>query len=366
MTAQHGPIPPTTLNWLDRLPRDRPVAMLLRHAARGPLAESDPGARLPLTADGQRCALALGRQLGHRLRAAHASPFLRTMQTAARLLEGAGRPQAVLPDTLLGDPGVYMLDQRAGPLWGDLGHEAMLNRLVEDLPPLPGCAAADPAARFLVHHMLAASRGEPGITAFSTHDSVVTVTAARMLQTPLRRVDWPQFLEAAFFWEEAGAVQVAYRDRRGARAAPLVGPTDDDGVHFARREVAATLGLDCPARFFLAGGAFKTLLTGQPARTLDLWAPSERDRTLVHARLLGRGARPLPPLAQGEGFRLGGRDVTLHFRTQPDGLEALLASFEPGILAMGAEHCPLDQWRAAVPVEGRQTTRLEDPAKEQR
>lgn len=43
---------------------------------------------------------------------------------------------------------------------------------------LPGMAAPEPAARFLVHYMLAAAK-EPGVHLFVTHDSLVTATAAR-------------------------------------------------------------------------------------------------------------------------------------------------------------------------------------------
>lgn len=50
-----------------------------------------------------------------------------------------------------------------------------------------------------------------------------------------------------------------------------------DVIEFARREVARTVGLGSGARFFLAGGAFKSLLTGRPPRDLDLWAPSVED-----------------------------------------------------------------------------------------
>jgi broad specificity phosphatase PhoE len=341
-------IPASTLRWLDEVPSDRPVAMLVRHSVRGPLAEGDAGYHMPLTEDGHALALALGARLRGRLRAAHASPLLRTMQTATRLLEGAGLDATVTPDTLLGDPGVFMLDRRAGPYWRDLGHEGMMTHLVEDRPPLPGCAAADPAARFLVHHMLASAGGQPGVYAYSTHDSLVTATAARLLQVPLTREDWPLYLEAAFFWEEYGAIQVAYRDRRGARSGPAVGLTEADVVELARRELAATLGPECDARFFLAGGAFKTLLTGRPPRDLDLWATSPADRDRLKAALLARGAEPLPERAYTEGFRVGDRVVELPFSTESLTLEERLLRFDIGLSAVGVEHMPGERWRAVV------------------
>lgn len=341
-------IPPSTLRLLDDVPTDRPVALLIRHSVRGPLAEGDAGYHVPLTSDGHRLAHDLGARLRGRLRAAHASPLRRTMQTAKGLLKGAGLDTPASPDTLLGDPGVFMLDERAGPYWRDLGHEGMMTHLVEDRPPLPGCAAADPAARFLVHHMLASAHGVPGIYAFVTHDSLVTATAARLLQVPLGREDWPRYLEAAFFWESDGQVQTAYRDQRGARPAPIVGLTEADVLSLARREVAATIGPNCPARFFLAGGAFKTLLTGRPPRDLDLWAASAEDRVILEERLLERGAKRLPEQPYTQGFRLGDRLIELPLHTDCDTLEERLSRFDLALSAIGAEHLPDDHWRALI------------------
>ena len=42
-------IPPSTLRWVDRIPRDRPVAMLIRHSVRSALPEGDAAYRLPIT-----------------------------------------------------------------------------------------------------------------------------------------------------------------------------------------------------------------------------------------------------------------------------------------------------------------------------
>jgi broad specificity phosphatase PhoE len=347
---RRGPwvVPASTLRWLAEVPTDRPVAMLIRHSVRGHLDEGDAGYAMPLTEEGHALTLDLGAHLTGRLRGAHASPLLRTMQTAERLLEGAGLPADARPDTLLGDPGVFMLDHRAGPYWRTLGHERMMTHLVEGRPPLPGCASAHESARFLVHHMLAHAGDGPGITAYATHDSVVSATVARMLETPLTRADWPLYLDAAFFWIEDGAVQVAYQGRRGSTPAPLVSLQERDLIAFARREIAATIGLDCPARFFLAGGAFKTLLTGRAPRDLDLFCPSPEDRAAVEARLTERGALRLPAQPYTQGYTINGRLVELPQNTAPATLEQRLSRFDLSLSAVGVEHLPCDEWRAVL------------------
>jgi hypothetical protein len=130
--------------------------------------------------------------------------------------------------------------------------------------------------------------------------------------------------------------------------APLVALTEGNAVALARREVAATFGLDCPARFFLAGGAFKTLLTGKPPRDLDIWAASAADRQVLEARLVARGAERLPEQPYTQGFRLNGRVIELPLHTEPNVLENRLARFDIALSAVGVEHTPTDEWRAVI------------------
>lgn len=348
MTDIHWVVPSSTCTWLDKIPSERPVAMLVRHSVRGPLPPADAGYSVPITDVGHRLAVELGRKLRGRLRRVHASPMRRTMQTAERIAEGAERETAVEIDRMLGDPGAFALDSRASATWAELGHEEVMRHLVYGDDVLPGCADAEAAARALVQHMLAKSDGPPGVHAFVTHDSIVTATAARLLGEALTKQDWPWYLEAAFFWEEGGAVHVGYRERYRAVPAPLVTLTERDVVALARREIAATLGLDCPARFFVAGGVFKTLLTGRPPRDLDLWAASPSDREVVVAHFVARGARALPEQRYTQGFQLNGRVIELSLQTQPGVLEERLARCDLALSAVGVEHTPTDRWRAVI------------------
>lgn len=343
-------VPPSVLRWLGEAPADRPVALLLRHSVRPPLDPGDAGYALPITEVGVRLATDLGRRLGARLRTLRASPLLRCVQTAEALRAGAARELHITEDRLLGDPGAFVHDDRlAWPNWQARGHEGVMAHLVREDDALPGMAAPDAAARFLVQHMLAVADGAPGVHVFVTHDSLVTATAARLLREPLGRDVWPWYLEGALFWRDGDRLHIAYRDARRARAAgSLCGLTEGDVIELARREVGAVLGLACDARFFLAGGAFKTLLTGRAPRDLDLWAPSAGDRAKLINALEGRGARRLASTAFADVFEAAGRVVEVPLRAEPDTLEARLDRFDLALSAVGAEHLPGDRWRAAV------------------
>jgi len=272
------------------------------------------------------------------------------VQTVEGLLHGAGLPIEVKSDRLLGDPGVFVLDgRRAAINWSTMGHEAVMSHLVRDEAPLPGMAAPCAAARFLVQHMLAAMNGTPGLHVFVTHDSLVAPTAAQFLRAPLGKEDWPWYLEAAFFWRDTSGVQVRYRERVGVSTSPSVcGLDHEDVVEFARREVAQTIGLGCSARFFLAGGAFKTLLHGLPTRDLDLWAPSAADRAALVDTILARGGRLAERRTYSDAFAVGGRIVDLPDKTEPSTLAERLQRFDIGLSAIGVEYLPDDQWRPLV------------------
>ena len=205
--------------------------------------------------------------------------------------------------------------------------------------PLPGMASPDAAARYLVKHMLAAAT-EPGYHIFVTHDSLVTATAARLLGVPLRKPSWPKYLEAAFFWNDGTDVCSAYQDLLHARPGALCSLTDLDVLEFARRELMAIIGADCPARVFLAGGAFKSLLTGKRARDFDLWAPSAEDRAALIDLLMARGAQPLEPRRYSDAFALSDRVIEVAHKVVPSTLEGRLGQFDLALSAVGVEHCP--------------------------
>ncbi len=97
---------------------------------------------------------------------------------------------------------------------------------------------------------------------------------------------------------------------------------------FAEGELRPLLGPSFP-RFFLAGGAFKTLLHRRPPRDLDLWAETPDDRERLVASLLARGARPLPPAPGADRFLAGERLVEVSFQIEP--MEARLARFDLGL-----------------------------------
>ena len=113
-------------------------------------------------------------------------------------------------------------------------------------------------------------------------------------------------------------------------------------------EIAQTVGLNSDARFFLAGGAFKSVITGNATRDLDIWAPSKEDRHRLIRALESRGAKRLGDRPFAEAFSIAGRVVEIPIKTEPSTLEARLARFDIALSAVGVEHRPNDQWSAII------------------
>lgn len=125
-------------------------------------------------------------------------------------------------------------------------------------------------------------------------------------------------------------------------------PSEAAVVDFARRCLAPLLGAEPAPRFFLAGGAFKSMLHGRAPRDLDLWPATVPDRQALAARLVRRGARlhrDNPPYQTSYTF--AGRLVEVAHDSSADTLEARLERFDLGLSAIGVEH-RAGTWRGAI------------------
>jgi broad specificity phosphatase PhoE len=207
-------IPSSLLEGLERLPADRPVALLLRHAERKPILPGNVGHETPLTQWGAMCSYELGVHLRSRLKTLRTSPLLRCVQTAEGIYKGAEVDLEIQNDRLLGDPGIFVEDpQVAWTNWQNLGNEGVMRHMATADHALPGMAHPDRAARKLIRHMLAVAGQQPGVHAFITHDVLLSATTARILGIGVHE-QWPQYLEGAYFWCDQSLLVVFFRLRK--------------------------------------------------------------------------------------------------------------------------------------------------------
>jgi hypothetical protein len=117
-------------------------------------------------------------------------------------------------------------------------------------------------------------------------------------------------------------------------------------VGFARACLEPVLGGSPRGWFFLAGGAFKSLLHGRPPWDLDLWPATAEDRDILSEELTRRGAMRVsdhPPYQTT--FILGEHTLELAYDVSPRSLEERLARSDLALSAVGVEHRQ-GQWRA--------------------
>ena len=119
-------------------------------------------------------------------------------------------------------------------------------------------------------------------------------------------------------------------------------------VGFAQRCLEPILGNQPEGWFFLAGGAFKSLLHGRPPRDLDLWPATPADRRRLAAQLARRGAllgRANPPYQTS--YTLSGQLIELAHDTSVAGLPDWMRRCDLALSAIGVEHRD-GEWRGAI------------------
>ncbi|MFM7200234.1 MAG: SixA phosphatase family protein [Myxococcota bacterium] len=186
---------------LTRAPSTVPIVVLMRHAAREPMATGLPDADLPLTEQGRQSAHALGGRLAPHLHSIRSSPIRRCRETASELLAGAGLALECPSDTLLGDPGVFIRDAvQAWPTFTTYSMSELIDALLVPGRRLPGMEEGEVAVTRLLNHLFALSRGSRGLHLAITHDYLVTVTALQVLGLTPHPSRYADFLEPLALW----------------------------------------------------------------------------------------------------------------------------------------------------------------------
>lgn len=211
MSAEYSRFSDAFFAKLDSLDTQNSVAVLIRHADRGALSKEDVGYSMPITEKGKQRAYEFGKKLGGRLSSLHTSPLARCIQTAEAIKSGALVDAPLVFDTMLGDPGVYVMDgQAAWPTWQEMGGVEVVEHLVTSDAQLLGMAEPNAAAEHLISHMESIAAATIGVHVFVTHDAIIATTAAKIFNSSSKHL-WPCFLEGAIFWFE-DLITIDYRD----------------------------------------------------------------------------------------------------------------------------------------------------------
>jgi broad specificity phosphatase PhoE len=187
------------------------VALQLRHAERPKLDPNDPsfGDILPITAEGVRTSLELGRRLSQFKDVVRfvSSPLRRTQMTASAVAEGMEAQVIEIPtDELLGNGSFYYTDPEK--VLEVMNAREFFSACTEYYTKgiLPGFAplgeAADACERWLLERL------DRQLLVATTHDVYIAAfLAARGVVESFSRDNWPRFLDGAAIIVEPGGAR---------------------------------------------------------------------------------------------------------------------------------------------------------------
>ena len=189
-------IPVTLLTDFNRVPRDRPVALLMRHSARFPITDPERGFEVPLTEEGVRLAEELGEIFGKEFPCGRlmASPVGRCLATADAIARGAGWELHATAEERISHPFIE-------PAW-DLLYAGKVNGV---LPAQVG----ETLRMLLDHH-----HHVPELDVMVTHDTVLGAVVGCLLHAPFKNEHWPVFLEGVFLWREGQHIAALWRGEK--------------------------------------------------------------------------------------------------------------------------------------------------------
>jgi hypothetical protein len=175
-------IPATLLFDLERIPRDKPVALLMRHAARHPITDPDDPYSVGLTEEGVVTAEALGGEMAKHVYPGRilSSPVERCVATGMALARGADWPVNVQTDERLSHLFI-------APAWYLVQSSRMTG-------PVPF------QVRVILHWMLRVTDALPRVDIFVTHDTVLGAVVGGLLHVPVTGDNWPGYLDGLFLW----------------------------------------------------------------------------------------------------------------------------------------------------------------------
>ena len=205
--------PESLLRSLERVPAGRPVSLLVRHAARGPIPAGNMGVEVDLTEEGVRSAEVLGTVLTH-LRPGRllSSPIPRRINTGRAIVRGAGWTAEVATDVRLSGMGCFFVDgPSAWAHFAALGVRGTVRRQLSEEAPLPGLHPTAAGVTAFMELLVRPETAEPTLDVLVTHDVILAVLVGHFLKITPDKANWPEFLEGLVIWPSTEGLMLVWR-----------------------------------------------------------------------------------------------------------------------------------------------------------
>jgi hypothetical protein len=184
-----------SLSTLAKLPSDRPISLVMRHAPRVNINNYSEVYVAGLTPEGEAAAQDFGARLAQIRSVGQivSSPVSRCVNTALAIAHGAGWQQFVRVDDRISHPFI-------SPVW------LLLSNLRFPDTPIPAELVT------LLKFVTAGSSETGRVDIFVTHDTVVGSLGGYFTGLPASDGNIPNFFEAVFVWREGPACKILWRD----------------------------------------------------------------------------------------------------------------------------------------------------------
>lgn len=183
----------STLNAIAKAPKDRPVAVIMRHSVRYPILDEASVYTTILTPEGIRLAEEFGEKVAELrpIRKIVTNFVERCQQTADAIKSGAKHKKEVTQNLRLSHSFIE-------PVW-----DALPITWPDDV--LPGRLLA-------VLDLAISDEHEPGvIDIFVTHDTIVGAVVGYLMGKKFNSTNWPDFLEGVLLWRDGSKLYAHWR-----------------------------------------------------------------------------------------------------------------------------------------------------------
>jgi len=207
-------IPKSYLDGLQLIPKDLPVAIVMRHAERFEIKQGEAGFDVPLTEDGKKSAFKLGKEhfIGKKL-TVFSSSVGRCIDTGENILKGAQIDDKVVESSVLAGDKIFINDFiKMATFYMTNGMLALLD-LVYDGKEVEGVNNVNTAVYQFLDYVLEKTDKSKDISLFVTHDMFISLIVGELFRHKTTSENWPEFMEPIFIWKDGDNIKIFFRNQ---------------------------------------------------------------------------------------------------------------------------------------------------------
>jgi broad specificity phosphatase PhoE len=187
--------------------------LLIRHAERSGRSTESTSSESTLTEAGIASSIAFGQALeDYSFQKVISSPIPRCVQTGEMIIKGLGMSNIVLEtDTVLGDPGCYVLDRQLCAKRIDaIGIKPLLHEYISN-GTSPGLRSLETGSKLLLGSITKQLDNAKGMTIMISHDAIIIPFIAHFLGYNFNDSEWLEYLQGPLVLGDEKELQIHFK-----------------------------------------------------------------------------------------------------------------------------------------------------------